>query len=395
MYDGLMESLCEHSMRIESAHVSGNIAPLKIITKNTGFHMKRIYLLCLMLCLAACGSETDTSLGMNNQPPSIEIKEHVAYRYTVVLANASDDAIITINDLPNWAEFDPETNIISGVPGHDNAGAEFTFSINAADGEETFQSNDVTLSVKHSDLAIQPILQARTSINELFSYKRDVVVESDISQLSFSLINAPEWMVISESAGVISGIPTHKTMGEDHVDIQYSDIVVSVTDGSHTVLSDPFDVLVKPNLDLSPLINIAGTNLSEDFKFNQNIIISFDSVIDVTSISVDAVSGACTSNILISSDDFVTCVQPTADYVDPVYNYADDDPNLTDEENQQIKDVETERADKEARESNQLVLSTERLEVNTNYKLLITSHAVDGFEYSLEEDYQEEFFTLQ
>lgn len=137
--------------------------------------MKRISLLCLMLFLVACGSETDTGLGMLNQPPSLTIKEQTAYRYQVSLQNASQDAVITINNLPAWAEFDAEENVISGTPEHTDADQEYTYSISVEDGDELFQSDDVTIRVEHSTVTIMPMLQSRTSVNELSSFKLSLI----------------------------------------------------------------------------------------------------------------------------------------------------------------------------------------------------------------------------
>jgi len=388
MYDGLMESLCEHSMRIESAHVSGNIAPLKIITKNTGFHMKRIYLLCLMLCLAACGSETDTSLGMNNQPPSIEIKEHVAYRYTVVLANASDDAVITINDLPSWAEFDPETKLISGVPGHENADAEFTYSISAVDGEATFQSDDITISVVHSALEIVSLPKARTLLKELSEYSQSVAVESDREQLTFSLMNAPEWMHINATSGVISGAPNHSYVGQTYV------ITVKVSDGFHERNMTPFELTVTPLINLNPVISVT-TNALGDFYINQNIEINFDKEIeDITSISLEAPNGACISNIQISEDDFSTCIALDPLYPAPAEVDYEIDPEITDEENEALKAAKILQAEIDAKKSFQLLLSTEKLELNNDYKVKVTTFVNEGFDFSIPDDYESSIYTV-
>ena len=387
MYDGLMESLCEHSMRIESAHVSGNIAPLKIITKNTGSHMTLIYLLCLMLCLTACGSETYTELGLQNPPSSITMKEHERYRFAVKLKNASEGAIVTINDLPNWAEFDSETNIISGVPGHDNADSDYTFSIRIVDGENLYKSDDVTLSVLHSNLQILSAPKARAFIQELSSFSQSISVDTDISDLLYSLINAPEWMSINENTGEITGTPSHAYVGQ-----KYS-ISVLVSDGFHERESSPFELTVSSILNLNPVISVTS-NASGDFSVNQNMVISFDQVIDVEAISLAAPNGACVSNIQISEDDFSTCIALNPLYALPNYNYLEYDDLKTEEENQEIKDAETLRAENEAKMSNKLNFSSAQLEINKNYKLRVTTFVNEGFEYSMPADFDTSFYTI-
>jgi len=349
--------------------------------------MKRISLLCLMLFLVACGSETDTGLGMLNQPPSLTIKEQTAYRYQVSLQNASQDAVITINNLPAWAEFDAEENVISGTPEHTDADQEYTYSISVEDGDELFQSDDVTIRVEHSTLAINTLPLSRSYVRELSEFSQTVSVDSDLQSLTYSLLNAPEWMSIDEQ-GRISGTPTHKYLGETH-----DSIYVQISDGTHEVLSDAFEVSVVEILNLSPRISVSS-NVDGDFHINQDMVLTFDELVYINTISVAAPSGACVSNIQISDDDFSTCIQLHTIIEEPEYKYPDEDSSKTDAENEQAKEDEKARAEKVAWEKNQLLISTKNLEMNKEYKLRMTSHVLDGFDFSLESDYDSTFYTV-
>lgn len=202
--------------------------------------MKRISLLCLFLILTACGAETDSSLGMLNQPPSLTIKEGERYYYQVNLINDSENTVVSVEDLPNWAEFDPEEKIISGKPEHGDAGQDYIFNILAIDGDSTFRSQDVTISVAHSNLKIYSPIQTRSRITEGDEYKAVISSESDLGESHFSLLNGPDWLEINEESGVVFGTPLHVHAGQT-----FSNIQIQLTDGVHTKLSDTFDISVE------------------------------------------------------------------------------------------------------------------------------------------------------
>lgn len=91
--------------------------------------------------------------------------------------------------------------------------------------------------------------------------------DPDSTNLTFSASNLPPWASINRSTGRISGTPTVADIGT------YSDITITVSDGSSTAVLGPFSIAVTDagngsatlswlppvqNVDGSPLTNLAG-----------------------------------------------------------------------------------------------------------------------------------------
>lgn len=84
--------------------------------------------------------------------------------------------------------------------------------------------------------------------------------------LSFSVANPPGWALFDVNTGALTGTPDNSHVGN------YTDIVISVSDGTETVVLDAFAIQVN-NTNDRPIINAIGNQVaSENTLFNYNIV---------------------------------------------------------------------------------------------------------------------------
>ena len=86
-----------------------------------------------------------------------------------------------------------------------------------------------------------------------------VANDADGDALTFSIANRPSWASFNSSTGRLSGTPTSSHIGN------YSNIVISVSDGTHTTALTPFSVSVNaansaPVISGTPQTSIVATN---------------------------------------------------------------------------------------------------------------------------------------
>src|SRR3954462_802267 len=84
-------------------------------------------------------------------------------------------------------------------------------------------------------------------VGQSYSFK-PAASDSDGNSLTFSVANKPGWASFSSATGQISGTPFAEHAGT------WSNVVVSVSDGSSKVSLPAYSIVVKPNANKSPAI---------------------------------------------------------------------------------------------------------------------------------------------
>src|SRR5262245_8029245 len=84
-------------------------------------------------------------------------------------------------------------------------------------------------------------------VGQNYSFK-PTASDADGNKLTFSLANKPGWAQFSSATGQLYGTPFAEHAGT------YSNIVISVTDGTSKVSLPAFSIVVKPNSNKSPTI---------------------------------------------------------------------------------------------------------------------------------------------
>ncbi|GAA5219342.1 hypothetical protein GCM10025776_37590 [Corallincola platygyrae] len=205
------------------------------------------------MALSACGGGGGGSdpAPVNLQPtisgvPVASVAEGEDYSFQPTVNDPEGGALTcSIEGLPDWASFDPATCSISGTPGLDDGG-EFTgIVITVSDGEHSVSLPAFSVIV---EVNLQPTISGAPalSIVEGQDYSFQATVnDPEGDTLTCSIEGLPDWTTFDPATCTISGVPAVDDGGE------YSDIVITVSDGEHSVSLPAFSVTVEESVSLS------------------------------------------------------------------------------------------------------------------------------------------------
>ncbi|MFC4310033.1 putative Ig domain-containing protein [Steroidobacter flavus] len=186
-----------------------------------------------------------------NQPPSVTgvppttVAAGEAYSFTPLATDDDDDFLeYFVTNKPTWASFDTETGRLSGIPQATNVGESEDITISVTDGRDT---SSVTFKIKvcsascpsgNSPPTISGTPASSVIVDQAYSF-RPTTSDLENDRLRFSISNRPSWMTFNTATGQLSGTP-----GATNV-ATYSNIVISVNDGTSTVLLPAFSIQVR------------------------------------------------------------------------------------------------------------------------------------------------------
>jgi hypothetical protein len=173
----------------------------------------------------------------------------------------------SISGQPSWASFDKTSGRLTGTPGSTNAGTYSNILISVSNGISRASLAPFSITVTNSDVA-KISGQPATAVNVGAAYSFTPSASDSVGKpLTFSIQNPPSWATFSTTTGQLSGTPTAAYAGT------YSNIVISVNDGSAQASLPPFSIAVNQisngaatitwtppvaNVDGSALTNLAG-----------------------------------------------------------------------------------------------------------------------------------------
>ncbi len=182
--------------------------------------------------------------------PQTSVTELSAYSFTPSASDADGDYLAySVINLPNWASFDISNGALTGTPGYADAGLYGNIVITVSDG--TVSSSLSPFSITVVNINREPIISgtAVTTVDEGSSYSfSPVASDPDGDILNFTIANLPSWASFDGSNGSITGTPDFDSSGN------YSDIVVSVSDGIATASLAPFSISVN-DINRAPTIS--------------------------------------------------------------------------------------------------------------------------------------------
>lgn len=228
-----------------------------------------------LLILGGCGPEEDAAADtdpaavetppgsrgtIDNASPQIwgapETSATVGAAY-YVQPEASDsdgDALeFSIANKPDWTVFDTVTGSLQGTPGSDDVGQDANIVISVTDQNSvsslasfTIQVNQVyTPAEEDGDedpVSTPPVISGTPNsaavVNSLYSFLPEAG-DADGDELSFSIVNKPQWASFDVTTGLLEGAPTDADVGESDV------IEISVTDGSSIAALARFTIAVE------------------------------------------------------------------------------------------------------------------------------------------------------
>ena len=173
-------------------------------------------------------------------------KVGVEYAFTPNASDPNGDAIsFSIENRPNWANFNPGNGRLSGIP---TLGSEGTYNdvlIKANDGQMTSELPMFSITVEPAEAPNMPPEisgngAAGITVGNAYSFTPSAS-DPDGDTLTFSATNRPGWLSINRSTGELSGIPQLGDVGV------YADIAVNVTDGQSSASTPAFTITVAAN----------------------------------------------------------------------------------------------------------------------------------------------------
>ena len=175
--------------------------------------------------------------------PSTDVDANSVYSFTPTATDPDGDSMsFAVSGLPGWANFNDLTGRISGTPGDADIGVYSNIQVSVTDGSATAELapfsisvNSVVVSNSRPEISGTPA----TSVDANSAYAfRPTASDPDGDALAFSISGLPAWANFSGATGRISGTPADADVGV------YSDIRVSVSDGSLSADLAPFSIAV-------------------------------------------------------------------------------------------------------------------------------------------------------
>jgi hypothetical protein len=207
---------------------------------------------------------TETPATTTNRAPEISgipassIEVDQAYSFTPVASDEDNDFLeFEITNKPEWAQFSVETGALTGTPTAAQIGESQDITITVTDGREKRSIGPFRITVKEKGANKPPALNTPPTITGTPATTADVGVaydftptalDADGDKLTFSISNRPVWMTFNTTTGRLRGTPATGNVGT------YSNIQISVNDGTATTLLPVFAIQVRGPVNQPPSI---------------------------------------------------------------------------------------------------------------------------------------------
>ena len=211
-----------------------------------------------------------TVINVNDAPeisgtPQPSVLEDELYEFlpTALDIDAEDILNFNITNQPEWADFEPSTGLLSGVPDNSHVGITEEIVIEVSDGMLTASLTPFSITVTNVNDPPEISGSPATSVLQDETYEfLPTVLEVDLEDnLTFSIINKPVWASFDTTTGMLSGVPARAHVGST------TDIEISVTDG--------IEVAVLPLFNLEVLVvNIAPVLYGQYIQVFENESVS-------------------------------------------------------------------------------------------------------------------------
>lgn len=198
-----------------------------------------------------------------NQPPEVSgtpaatVVVGQTYSFQPVASDADDDFLeYTITNKPDWAAFNDETGLLTGVPTDAYVGESQDITITVTDGKDTRSIGPFKIRVNRPSQStpsnqaptITGTPQTSVVVGDLYQFQPQAL-DADGDTLRFSISNRPSWATFSSTTGLLRGTPSTGNVGT------YSNIVISVNDGTATTLLPSFSIQVRGPDNNAPTIS--------------------------------------------------------------------------------------------------------------------------------------------
>jgi hypothetical protein len=186
--------------------------------------------------------------------PSTSVVVGAAYTFQPAAMDPDGDNLTyVVQNLPAWATFNATTGRISGTPAAGNVGTFSGIAVSVSDGMLTASLPAFSLQVTSTPVANRPPVISGTPpasvvAGTAYSYT-PTATDPDGNALTFSIQNRPSWATFSTTNGRLTGTPTTSQLGS------YSNIAISVSDGTAATALAPFTITVTQATNRPPVIS--------------------------------------------------------------------------------------------------------------------------------------------
>ncbi len=198
--------------------------------------------------LAPFAIKVDVPLKISGSAPTGVIAgQHYSFQPTTNAPQGSG-IVFSIQNRPTWASFSGTTGMVSGTPAASQTGTYSRIVISVSDGLQTVALAPFSITVQTS-LSISGTPATSVSVGSPYSFTPSASGASGAT-LKFSIQDKPSWASFNAANGALTGAPGVANVGT------YSNIVISVSDGSQSVALNPFSIQVVKG------VTISGTPLT-------------------------------------------------------------------------------------------------------------------------------------
>jgi len=218
--------------------------------------------------LGATAQAQNVAPTISGTPPTTVVAGQ-SYDFRPTASDANGDRLtFNASGVPEWARFDKKTGRLYGKTRTSQALKSYSVLISVSDGKLSASLPKFTITVVSSAPTGSPpkisgTAPASVVEGDLYGFV-PTASDPDGDTLSFSISGRPSWATFTSSSGLLSGIPPAGSVGT------YSNIKISVSDGTSTVSLSPFSITVEPKPNSPPSIwGIPGTsvNSGETYSF--------------------------------------------------------------------------------------------------------------------------------
>jgi hypothetical protein len=213
-------------------------------------------------------AESTFVVDVTNSAPSIsgtaplQITAGNAYRFTPTVSDPDGDSLtLSITGLPRWASFNSATGELSGTPQSGDVGTYPNIYITVSDGTDSVSIGPFAIVVVDDNSNSAPSISgtAATQVTAGATYGfSPTASDADDDTLTFSVSGLPRWAEFDASTGELSGTPESGDVGT------YSNIVISVTDGSDSASLSQFAITVNAIANGSVTLSWTAPTENED-----------------------------------------------------------------------------------------------------------------------------------
>lgn len=191
--------------------------------------------------------------------PAASIDAGQDYAFVPTASDVDNDFLeFTITNKPTWAQFSADTGALTGTPGDADVGQTDDITISVTDGREQRAIGPFRVRIRGRDAPPPPPGNAAPTISGVPPTSVDIgtaysfqpaAVDTDGDSLTFSISNRPSWAAFSTASGTLTGTPGATNVGN------FSNIVISVSDGQATTSLPAFAISVKGPNNNAPAIS--------------------------------------------------------------------------------------------------------------------------------------------